>query len=411
MCRRPPIDRFPGLRPVAIALTLSLLGYMAAKAHGQKGDNPWSGSGHVGGAVLPDHGKVLDFDANNVALLSWLSPEDITGRTQTANDVWGYVSPSGREYAILGLRFGTAFIEVTDPVNPKVVKVINGRSSVWRDMVVYGEFAYSVTEGGGGMQVIDLRKIDKGKVKIAKRVQDLGLATVHNITVDPVSGYAYLSGSNLAGGGLVAIDLSDPANPVVEAGNWPFHYVHDALAVSYTTGAHAGREIVYAFAGAAGMAIVDVTDKANMFTVGIFQYPGLAYCHSGAIDRKLRYLYVNDELDERRGNVETSTTYIFKIKDIENARYLGSFSTGKGTIDHNSVVRGKWLYEANYESGLQVFRVKRPKQPILRAFFDTYPDEEHTGFNGAWGIFSDFPSGIVVISDIQRGLFVLMPPG
>ncbi|MFQ5524875.1 MAG: choice-of-anchor B family protein [Thermoanaerobaculia bacterium] len=399
------------LRSVALALAILLLSYVAANAHGQKGAaEPWSGTGHTDGALLPEDGRILDFEAQNVALLSWLSPEDMTGRTQTASDIWGYVSPSGREYAIVGLQFGTAFVEVTNPLSPKVVKVINGPISTWRDMAVYGEFAYSVNEKGGGIQTIDLRKIDKGKVKIASRVTDLGLATVHNITVNPDSGYAYLSGSNLAGGGLVAVDLSDPANPSVVPTNWPTHYVHDTLAVSYAKGRHAGREIVYAAIGRVGLAIIDATDKANMFTVGIHEYPGLGYCHSVAIDRKLRYLYVNDEFDELDGSVETSTTYIFKIKDFENARYVKSFTTGAGTIDHNSMVRGKWLYEANYESGFKVFRVKRPKDPILMGSFDTYPAEDHTGFNGAWGVFSDLPSGVVIVSDIQRGLFVFQPP-
>ncbi len=385
--------------------------FFSVDAHDQKVGDPWSGSGHVGDPLLPENGRILDFAAENVALLSWLSPEDITGVAQTANDVWGYVSPSGREYAILGLRTGTAFIEVTDPVSPKVVKVVKGRRSTWRDMAVHGEYAYSVNERGGGIQVIDLRKIDRGKVKVVDRVKDVGLATIHNITVNSESGYAYLSGSNLAGGGLVAVDLADPARPRVEPGGWPFHYVHDALVVSYVDGAHAGREIAYAFAGETGLAIIDVTDKSDLFTVGIHEYPGLAYSHSGAIGRKLRYLYANDELDELEGNVTTSTTYIFNIKDLENARFVRSVSTGEETIDHNSMVRGKWLYQANYESGLQVFDVKRPGRPERRAFFDTYPDDDHVGFNGAWGIFADFPSGIVILSDIQRGLFVLQPPG
>lgn len=394
-----------------LALALLVAGIWTANAHDQqKGGEPWSGSGHVGDPLLPQEGRILDFSAQKVAMLSWLSPEDITGVTQTANDVWGYVSPSGREYAIIGLRFGTAFVEITDPLNPKVLKTIPGSSSTWRDIAVYDQYAYSVTEGGGGIQVIDLRKIDKGKVKIANRVQDLGLETVHNITVDPDSGYAYLSGSNLARGGLVAVDLSDPAKPVVEAGNWTESYVHDVVTVTYSKGPHAGREIVYAFAGETGIAIIDVTDKANMFTVDVLTYPGLSYSHSGAVDRKLKYLYANDELDELAGEVPNSTTYLFKIKDFENARLIKSFTSGAPTIDHNGFVRGNWLYQANYESGLRVYKIKRPKNPRQLAFFDTYPDADHPDFNGAWGVFAGYPSGVVVVSDIQRGLFVLLPP-
>ncbi len=123
-------------RFVVAALAIVLFGHLTANAEDRRESVPRSGSGYVGSPLLPEASRILDFSAENVALLSWLSSEDITGVAQTANDVWGYVSPSGREYAIIGLRHGTAFIEVTDPLNPKVVKTINGGSSIWRDMAV-----------------------------------------------------------------------------------------------------------------------------------------------------------------------------------------------------------------------------------------------------------------------------------
>ena len=61
------------------------------------------GTGHVGQAMLPDDdGEIMGFPAKNVALLSWLTTEDISGLAQKASDIWGYVSPKGREYAIIG---------------------------------------------------------------------------------------------------------------------------------------------------------------------------------------------------------------------------------------------------------------------------------------------------------------------
>ena len=40
-------------------------------------------------------------------------------------------------------------------------------------------------------------------------------------------------------------------------------------------------------------------------------------------------------------------------------------------------------------------------------FFDTYPENNETGFDGVWNVYPFFTSGQIVISDIDRGLFVV----
>jgi choice-of-anchor B domain-containing protein len=375
---------------------------------------PVAGSGYNGTPLLPADGKILDFPAENVALLSWLTSEDLSGELQTANDIWGYISPAGREYAIIGLLHGTAFVEVTDPIDPVVVGVVPGPESIWRDIAVYRDYAYIVSEGGGGVQVVDLGKIDRGTVRRRRPVVTDGLATAHNISVNQESGYAYLSGSNLANGGLVALDLANPRRPRLEAGSWPFFYVHDALVVSYQRGANAGREIAFAFAAESGVQIIDVTDKRNMFTITTVEYPGLAYCHSGWVSKKNRFLLVNDEADElhevEHEGQATTRTHILDIRELERAKHVRSVTNGVSSIDHNTMVQGDRLYAANYQSGFRVSDARKVKRLREIAYFDTYPEADDIAFAGAWGVFADFPSGIVVVSDINRGLFVLMPP-
>ncbi len=111
---------------------------------------PYLGPGWTrdGGGTYPP------FDADNVELMSWL-PLSTFGAS-SANDCWGYVSPSGREYAIIGLSNGTGFVEVTNPGSARVVKFISGPGSLWRGVKVYGSFCYAVSEGGGGIQVIEV---------------------------------------------------------------------------------------------------------------------------------------------------------------------------------------------------------------------------------------------------------------
>ena len=40
------------------------------------------------------------------------------------------------------------------------------------------------------------------------------------------------------------------------------------------------------------------------------------------------------------------------------------------------------------------------------AYFDTHPESNQLNTQGAWGVYAELPSGIVLLSDRQRGLFV-----
>src|SRR3972149_2240558 len=163
------------------------------------------------------------FDALNVTLMSQVTPQQFSTKATCvanstnvcANDVWAYVSPSGREYAILGLRVGTGFVDVTNPWSPFVVGAISDAGSIWSDMKTYGHYAYNVNESGGGMQIIDLSKIDPPTrtVTLVGALTQSNLQTSHTMAVNADSGYAYLCGSNLGGGRLVAVSLANPAAP------------------------------------------------------------------------------------------------------------------------------------------------------------------------------------------------------
>jgi hypothetical protein len=64
------------------------------------------------------------------------------------------------------------------------------------------------------------------------------------------------------------------------------------------------------------------------------------------------------------------------------------------------------IFEANYRSGLRVFDAADPLAPVEAAFFDTYPDDDNANYNGLWGVYPYFPSGTIIGSDIEKGLFV-----
>lgn len=355
------------------------------------------------------------YASKGITLLGQISLQDF-GDTR-ASDMWGYVSPSGREYALIGLQNSFSFVEVTDPSNPVIVAQIMGPESCWRDIKVYREYAYGVADSTGeGIYIYDLTGIDDGVVTLATISTVDNFRDSHNIAINPDSGFAYPCISNITpfGAGLVALDLKDPLNPQV-AGLWLVSSpgiidVHDALIVNYTEGVYAGREVAFVFAEQDALWIVDVTDKSNMFTLSSFRYDTVAYCHQGWLSEDRRYLFVDDELDEIDELVPTTTTYVFDVQDLEKPELVRTFTTGLTSSDHNLMVRGALLYEANYSSGLRVFNISDIDNITEVGFFDTYPENDDVGAGGdgvgAWQVYTAMPSGIVMVSDRSRGLFI-----
>ncbi|MCL4219941.1 MAG: choice-of-anchor B family protein [Phycisphaerales bacterium] len=357
-------------------------------------------------------GAPRGFSASGVTLMSWLPLNNFSGGHGSGNDCWGYVSPSGREYAIIGLERGFGFVEITDPSNPVIVASIPGPTSLWHDVKVIGHYAYGVSEGGSGIQVMDLSDIDNGVVTLVRNWQSGGHSSTHNIVSNPDAGTLYLAGANVGNGGLVSLNMSDPTRPTVSTG-WTDMYVHDACVVSYTEGPYAGREIAFCASGfnggwnSTGLRIVDVTDKNNIFTISTYYYTTPAYSHQVWLTPDKRFAYLDDELDEQNGLVPTTTTRIIDVSNLSAPVQVGTFTSNSTSIDHNLYVRDQYIFEANYTSGLRVFDATDPVNPVQIAFFDTYPAGDSANFNGAWSCYPYFPSGTVIVSDMNRGLFVL----
>ncbi len=351
------------------------------------------------------------FDALNMTLHKWYSLTDLPGNSSSGNDCWGYVSPSGREYGIAGVARGFVFIEVTDPDNPVILQFIQGPNSSWHDVKVIGEYAYGVSEGGSGIQVMDMSDIDNGNVTLVRNLTQQGHSSTHNIVSNTDSGYLYLVGGNIQNGGLVAVNTTDPEMPTI-VGAWGQMYVHDAQVVTYTSGPYAGKEIAFCLSGfnggwsQTGLRIVDVTNKSNMFTMSTVSWSGARYAHQGWLSEDRHYLYVNDELDEG-DTVSVTTTRVFDVSDLSNPTFMGSFTTGLPSIDHNLYTHNGMIFESNYRSGLRVFDATDPLSPTEVAYFDTYPENDGVGYNGTWSNYPYLPSGTILISDITRGFFIV----
>ncbi len=382
----------------------------SAVAHDGHGDplDPYKGPGYAGGAGGQ---PPVDFESHNAGLLSWIPATHFSDDVTAANDCWGYVSDSGREYAIIGLSHGTGFVDVTDPAEPEIVAFVDGPQSVWRDMKTYADHLYVVTEGGGGIQVIDLSNIDDEGVELVNTVDVSGSGATHNVYINEESGYLYrCGGGSWTTLGLRIYHLEEPANPQF-VGEWHDRYAHDVQVVNWTDGPYAGREIAFVFAndtpggGNPAVDILDVTDKSNIETIAVADYSYPAFSHQGWLSDDRQYLFVGDELNEINYGL-TTTTNIIDISDLDNPVDKGTYTNGSNAITHNMFTRGDYLFQANYRSGLRVLDVSDPVDPEEVAFFDTFPEDDEPSFNGLWSNYPYLPSGIVLGSDREKGLFV-----
>jgi hypothetical protein len=104
--------------------------------------------------ALPVAASAQAHSTYHTTLYDTLNP-GVVGSSWNYSALTGYVAPDGREYALLGSYTGTHIIDITEkPI--RQVAFIPGPHNAWREMKARGGYAYVVTEGGGGLQVIDL---------------------------------------------------------------------------------------------------------------------------------------------------------------------------------------------------------------------------------------------------------------
>ncbi len=385
-----------------------------------------------GGQIDCEEGLAEGFDCDRVDLLSFLPREELgAGRGARLNDVWGWTDPqTGREYALVGRMDGTAFVDVTDPFNPRylgnLAKTRGSRSNTWRDMKVFGDHMFVVADGAGqhGMQVFDLTQLRD--VTEPREWEPTALyeevASVHNVAINEATGFAYLVGASgggeTCGGGSHIVDINDPLNPVFagcfahpNTGRRNTGNSHDTQCVIYhgPDEDYAGREICVN-ANETALSIADVTDKSNPVPVARAEYPNVSYAHQGWFTEDHEYFYSNDEADEVNGSVEQTRTLVWDLRDLDDPLLVREYYSPTKVTDHNLYVRGDRLYMSNNRAGLRVLDISDPENPTEAGSFDTTPwSEDAAGFDGTWSVYPYFESGTILLSSRREGLFLVKP--
>ncbi len=375
-------------------------------------------------------GKVDQFGCSDVDLLAFLPIKSIGGgRGINLNDIWGWTDPeSGREYAIVGRTDGAAFVDISDASNPRYLgslpKTEASPTSSWRDMKVYKDHVFIVADGAQahGMQIFDLRRLRTvtSPETFTEDAHYDRIHSAHNIVIDTTSGIAFAvgasSGGETCGGALHMIDIRTPTSPTFlgcfadpATGRQRTGYTHDAQCVLYAgpDADYAGRHICFNSSETA-LGIADVTDPTAPRAISNAAYPNVGYAHQGWLTEDQRYFYMNDELDEMAGSVPGTRTLIWDLNDLDDPVLLKEHVSPVTSIDHNLYVRGNTMYQSNYTSGLRIFDISDPANPVPTGFFDTMPVGEDTPtFAGSWSNYPYFKSGTIAVSSIGEGLFLL----
>ena len=371
------------------------------------------------------------FPCDGVDMMSHLTLEDLG--LSFANDLWGWIDPvTGQEYALIGGIEGTVFVDITDAKRPEVVGMLPTHSTeggqVWRDIKVYADHAYIVSEHTGhGMQVFDLTRLRTETGTFTEDFDYAGISHAHNLNINEDTGFAYIVGSDTCDGGLHMVDLSDPKAPEF-AGCFSEHgYMHDTQCVVYEgpDAAYQGREICFSSAATYvgpgfdsasfvnTVSVADVTDKSNPVALDSFEYEMDGYSHQGWLTPDQEYFLHNDELDEFFYGVNT-TTRIFDVRDLNSISLVEVTDNGAGSIGHNLYTEGNRAYASNYTTGLRIFdtsKVAAGELPEI-GYFDLYPENDNATFEGGtWSNYPYYDSRSVAVSSIERGLFVLRPRG
>jgi choice-of-anchor B domain-containing protein len=384
----------------------------------------------TGGEVKCQSGKAKGFECRDADLVAFLPKSTLGARRGTLlNDLWGWTdSTTGREFALVGRTDGTSFVEVTDPANPRFLGDLpmhqGARANIWRDVKVYRNHAFIVADGSGphGMQVFDLTQLRN--VATPQTFQETAhytrINSAHNIVINETTGFAYTVGNSMGGetcgGALHMIDIRDPLNPKFAGcyadpalGLQRTGSTHDAQCVTYhgPDGRYHGREICFSSSETA-LGIADVSDKANPRTVSIAAYPNVAYAHQGWLSDDQRYFYLDDEGDELAGTAPKTRTVVFDLTDLEDPVVAREFYGNTAASDHNLYVKGRYMYQSNYVAGLRVVDIQDPANPVEVGHFDTVPVGENLpGFSGSWSNYPYFKSGVVAVTSMREGLFLI----
>jgi choice-of-anchor B domain-containing protein len=349
----------------------------------------------------------------NINLLSNLSPEKHTGGFLKYSGCWGWhQAAKNKEYAILGTHRATFFVDISDPKNPVVKDSVLAwhDSCIWREVKTYQNYCYIVSDActPNAFQIVDMQYLPDSVHVVYE--DTLLFERAHTLWVD--ENKLYVASPAKTGKGAVSMQvfsLANPATPVLlRSLNDDFPSigpVHDMFV---------RKDTAYVSSGWPGLLVYKFDTGSNTFiSLGSLSgYAEAGYNHSSYITPNGKNLVFCDEVP---ANVS------IKVADVSNLSNISVVGTMRPNMDvnftgHNPYVyNNQYVFVSCYQDGLVLYDISNPASPFLAGYFDTYPqggtgfvtDYHGNRFNGNWGAYCYFPSGVILALDMQNGMFLL----
>ncbi len=328
---------------------------------------------------------------------------------EEGNDVWGYVDSTGLEYAIMGTHTTTKIWSLEDPANPIERASIPGPAGTWRDIKSFEDHLYVTSDQGDqGLLIIDMSMAPDSissaywnPIFPVEVFQDtLGvpdtLGKCHNLYIDTDQGFCYLAGCDVRNQGVLILDLNMDKKEPVLTGIMDNNYSHDVYVKNdkmYTSDIFIGSFNVY-----------DVSDKTNPVHLGGAE-TSRRFTHNAWLSDDEKYLFTTDE----RTNAWVDSYDVSDLNDIQFLdRYQPVETRGTNVIPHNTHFLDGFLITSWYTDGVVILDANEPDNLVKVGSYDT--DTVFTQrFEGCWGAYPFLPSGLILASDINNGLFIFQP--
>jgi len=327
----------------------------------------------------------------------------------TYNECWG-LSLNDREFAIIGTTAGTHFFDITNPENSSEVAFVEGGfmggGVIHRDYHDFDGYLYAVCDEGitSTLQIFDITDLPNSVTTVYDS-NDLFIKS-HNIFIDTATAKLYACASNNA---MDVYDLStvydnnqviiqSPTNPKLIYSYSGVGHVHDAFVRNDTAFLNCGYDGLRVM----DFSMVDSIGDQPLLLGSLTSYPDAGYNHSGWLSDD-GTIYIMQ--DENHG-------YDVKILDVSDLNNINILSTFNSSVDpnsmaHNGIIKDNIAYIPYYHDGLRVFDISDPTNPIQIWKYDTYMPNDHISYKGAWGVYPYLPSGNIIVSDMQSGLYIL----
>jgi len=306
---------------------------------------------------------------------------------------------------------------VTDTDNVVKVGAEDGDGSCsWRDMKTWRNTLYAGSECGDGLLIFDLSNLPTSFSRIGQITTEF--TTSHNIYIDStVSARLYAVGANGGiGEGMAIYDLAanETAPPLLkklrldtlpgEAQAGSSYYIHDIFVKNDTA---------YCSHGNTGYAIWDMTDVESISRVSDFvvlPMPDIpSYTHSSWNTEDDKYAYVATEIGNRQMYIiDQADKSSISLVGTWKAPLLAACGGNSNNVPHNPYIIDDMMYISYYQDGVNMVDITDRLNPTRVAFYDT--DPTNTVYNGTtanWGVYPFLPSGTIIGSDTDNGLFVL----